>query len=379
MKETLTFNDVLIVPKFSTVESRKDVNLSFNGPGYPYMELPVISANMDSVTGPEMARAMLAYGAQACLHRFYSIDENVKAFIDSKVGGTGGYRVPMVSIGLGVTELDRAKALYDAGAQTFIIDVAHGAQMAVVNQLKALREIVLGNGGIVVGNFASRKSVRDFLVQFNGNLEGIKVGVGPGSACSTRVKTGIGYPQFSAVSEICEELVYSGITVIADGGLKTPGDCAKALGAGASLLMMGGMLAGTEESPGDKVWETNTGYHGKEIVYPKKRNDDGILVLDMNYEINLPCFKKYRGSASKESYDSQGKTGSHRTSEGESFYVPYKGSVKDVLQDIEGGLRSAFTYVGAYNLDEFHSNVEFIRITNAGYAEGLPHGKTNSS
>ncbi|CAM6005511.1 unnamed protein product [Sphagnum balticum] len=355
----LTFDDVLIIPQFSDVYSRKDVDLSFNGANYPYMSLPIISANMDTVTGPEMAKAMLLNGGMGCLHRFCTIDENVKMLEESLLYATGeSVRYPFVSIGLGNNELDRAYALFNAGAWTFVIDVAHGAQMEVVKQVKRLRNIINDNGAIIVGNFAGSSSVSNFLFYLgNTRIDGIKVGIGPGSACTTRVKTGVGYPQINAIWEIAHE---TQIPIIADGGMKASGDIAKAFAAGASMAMLGSLLAGTDEAPG-------------EIVYTSvadAREFDGLDLVGQK-----TAFKKYRGSASKESYESQGKNAAHRTAEGESFMVPYKGPVKEVLQDIEGGLRSAFTYVGARNLKEFQEKAKFVEITNAGYSEGLPHGK----
>lgn len=383
MKELLTFDDVLIVPKFSTVESRKDVDLSVTTSKKVFKDIganfPVISSNMDTITGPEMARAMLKYGGQACLHRFCSIEENVKMFTESEVPVFDGddeyqYR-PMVSIGLGKEELDRAHALYGNCATQFIVDVANGASMAVVRQVKALREIIKGNGAIIVGNFATGDSLDDFL-ELAGPVEGIKVGIGGGSLCTTRVKTGIGYPQLSAIIDVVS-WVRKEIPVIADGGMKTPGDIAKALGAGASMVMIGGMLSGTEESAGETYYVNSSGKFVKPEDFLMKENypDGTFRFIRDEYSESFPKVKKYRGSASKESYEVQGKEASWRTAEGESTFVPYKGPVKNVLQDIEGGLRSSFSYVGAKNLEEFHKNVEFVRVSHSGYIEGTPHGK----
>ena len=152
MRELLTFDDVLIVPKFSTIDSRKEVDISSNPRGLPYVRLPVLSANMDSVTGPEMARAMIISGGNAVLHRFCSIEDNVEMFKNSVLAQTGLMQIPMVSIGLGGREFERAEALFSAGAHTFVIDVAHGAQMSVVNQVKALQGLY-PDMSIIVGNF----------------------------------------------------------------------------------------------------------------------------------------------------------------------------------------------------------------------------------
>ena len=174
MKEALTFNDVNIVPGFSDIGSRKDVSLSSMGMG-----LPVIAANMDSVVNSTMAYAMLGNGAQACLHRFCTIDQNVKDFRDS----CNLNKSPMASIGLGNKELERAEALFNAGCHSIVIDVAHGAQLSVAKQACQLREIIGNNGCLIVGNFASSKSVRDFLSVYS-SIDVVKVGIGPGAACT---------------------------------------------------------------------------------------------------------------------------------------------------------------------------------------------------
>lgn len=374
MQEALTFDDVLIVPKFSDISSRKDVDTSYNGFNIPYMRLPVISSNMDTVTGPEMSRAMINYGAQSCLHRFCSIEDNIKMFRDSCLYETDLLRTPLVSIGLGKEELKRAEALINVGAYSVVIDVANGAQKSVVDQVKALKDLIKDNGSIIVGNFASTQGVKDFIER-TGYIAAVKIGIGGGAACTTRVKTGIGYPQFSAIQSISDILHHSGISIIADGGIKTSGDIAKALGAGSHMVMLGSMLAGTHESLGEKVYKARDGkYISFEEACPIKTDSDGTRIYMSEY-IDLPAYKKYRGSASKESYEAQGKLGTHRTAEGESFLVPCKGPVKNILQDIEGGLRSSMTYTNSRNLKEFRQNCEFVRVTSAGYAEGLAHGK----
>lgn len=349
MKEYLTFDDVLIAPRFSSVNSRSEVNLSGkwlkDDLFIDSWTLPVMSANMDTVTGRIMANVMDFCGGLACLHRFWSIQENVLAFMLAPKA--------WVSIGLGENEFDRAKALYAAGARKFILDVAHGAQAQVGQQYVKLKK-TYPETFVVVGNFATPQSITGLWIyinnELNGNvgIDGVKIGIGPGSACTTRIKTGCGIPQLSAIQEIAQN--YQGL-IIADGGCRTPGDVAKALAAGADLVMLGGMLAGTEETPGDIV--------------------DG-LKPDWSQK-----YKQYRGSASKESYEAQGKDQKYIATEGESFTVPYKGSVQEILQDIEGGLRSALTYVGARNLREFRERAEFIRVSASTVRENGAHGKVS--
>lgn len=346
----LTFDDVLIAPKFSNVNSRSEVDLSLDIKDHK-LTLPVISSNMDTVTGPEMAVAMASYGGIGCLHRFCNVIDNVLLLHKSIHKNIP----PMVSVGISPNEMKRAEALMKNSKVTpniFVIDVAHGAQTSVVEATKQLRSIIGPEKAIYVGNFAGAQSTEMFCSALgNTKIDGLKVGIGPGSACTTRIKTGCGLPQLSSIMEISDLAKGSGLHIIADGGMRTPGDIAKALGAGAHMVMLGGMLAGTDESLGEM-----TEYVGLYDAWKAK---------------------KYRGSASKESYVIQGKDDAHCTAEGESFLVPYKGSVTSVLKDIEGGLRSAFSYVGARNIKEFHEKVEFVRVTGAGAKESGAHGKIN--
>lgn len=344
MKTVLSFDDVLIVPKFSFIRSRQDVTTSQSLCGMD-LRFPVISSNMDTVTGPVMARAMWENGAVGALHRFTSIEDNVKMFKES--GRC------MVSVGLGQKELERAKALAEAGADVFIVDVAHGASISVVEQVKKLRNLLSSNVALVVGNFATGRSILDFEYHLGNysDVDAYKANVGSGSACLTRVVTGCGLPTFSSLMDC----VASNRNIIADGGIKNSGDVAKALGSGAKAVMVGRMLAGTDESPGRIVSRTDS--------------IDTVLTEEWNK------YKKYRGSASTESYEVQGKIAPHRSYEGDSFLVPYVGPVKQVLEQLNGGLRSAMSYVGANNLDEFRENVEFVCTTWSGAKESEAHGK----
>jgi IMP dehydrogenase len=361
MKQLLSFDDVLIVPHFSKIKSRKDVDLSQYFCGLK-LDLPIISSNMDTVTGVNMANAMREAGAVGALHRFMSIDENVKQFLETSTG-------TIVSIGLGKEELKRAEALHFSGANTILIDVAHGASMEVVNQVKQLREFFGYNLSIIVGNFATSQSIRDFNHHLRKDyVDAYKVGIGGGSACLTRVVTGCGAPTLASVLD-CATV---GVPIIADGGMRTSGDIAKALAAGATTVMLGGMLAGTDESPGEIV---NKEGHPVDLITKcvKPTNDP----RDWYYDNKLTLYKKYRGSASTESYEIQGKLASHRSYEGDSFLVPFKGHVGNVLQQIEGGLRSALSYVGASNMDEFREYAELIQITSAGTKENGSHGRNS--
>jgi IMP dehydrogenase len=354
-----TFNDILIKPKFSRIKSRKDVDLSVQlGP--IKLTLPVLSANMNTVTEVPMAVAMSKYGGLGVLHRFDSIS-NTKSMYENVVAAGENCAV---SVGLGYIELERARVLYAAGAEVFVLDVASAANINVVSQYVSLKT-ECPDSFIIVGNFATYDSINIFMEEVYKldntiKLDAVKIGIGPGAVCTTRTKTGIGVPQFSALEEVYT-ILHTSINpkdiplIIADGGLKTPGDIAKAL-MFSDLVMCGGMLAGTLETPGKVV------------------NSDGE-VISKNTENLYPIYKKYKGSASQESYEEQGKVDSHRTSEGESIFVAYKGPVNNILQDIEGGLRSSLSYTGAEDLQEFKQVAEYIVVSNSSYVEGTAHGK----
>ena len=351
MLTALSYDDILLVPRFSDVVSRKDVDVTS---GFLAERIfPVISANMDTVTGSEMAKAMSNYGARGCLHRFQSIEDNVKMFKES------GFRT-YVSVGIGNQELERFEALTNAGATHVILDVAHGASQAVVNQVKKIRELD-NNVRLIVGNFATSREIIEFEHRGKASyVDAYKCGVGAGSSCITRLVTGCGFPTFSSLIDC----VSHGRPIIADGGMRNSGDICKALGAGAVAVMLGGMLAGTDETPGEIVGAMGNSMKDVSEPYMDRYKMGGDMI-----------YKKYRGSASQESYADQNKDESWRSAEGESFLVPYKGSVTRVLQQIEGGLRSSMSYMGASNLKEFHKNAEFVSITNAGIIESKAHGK----
>ena len=252
------------------------------------------------------------------------------------------------------------------GAIVFVVDVAHGAQEAVLKQVKRLRERFRDNAAIIVGNFATGDGVKPFIQQDKQMIEGIKVGIGPGSACTTRIKTGVGYPQLSAITSVVNALKGTGIPTIADGGMKTPGNNTPRRRG--KFVTLGGASWHTE-TPGEIIYMVPG---SSEVL-----SEESYLNMIQNGFLNNKWkgFKKYRGSASKESYESQGKNDTHRTDEGDSFLVPYKGSVNNILDGINGGLRSALSYTGSNNILEFHARVEFVRISNATKTENGSHGR----
>lgn len=354
MQELLSFDDILLSPKFSFIKSRKDVDTSQFFLGLN-LSTPILSSNMDTITEYQMAAAMALNGGVGALHRFQTIDQNVKDFhntqdliVNSNLY-TGQYTKPIVSIGIGSNEIERALALYEAGATHFLIDVAHGAAMHVVEQYDRLLSLLDTEVQVIVGNFSDASGIEAFNyhVKSRRKPNAFKIGIGGGSLCTTRIVTGCGAPTLSSILD-CSR---TGAVLIADGGIRNSGDYSKALAAGATTVMLGGLLAGTEEAPGDPVWEPTQA------------------------SIAKPKFKVYRGSASHESYNVQGKTSPHRSPEGESTLVPYKGPVKDVLQQLNSGLRSAMSYCNSSNLTEFRERAKMMRVTEAGAKESKPHGK----
>jgi len=328
--EKLCYDDVSIRPQFSRVKSRKETDLSQNLSSNLYLNLPIISANMKTVTGSKMAAKVSKFGGLSLLHRFCTAEENRRMWDETIAAGGSWCRVGC-SLGLGPEELKRVKILRAAGCNIWCIDVAHGANQEVVNQATSLRKIVGPSETIIVGCFATKDSIYAFEKAYGSKHklpDLYRVGISNGSICVTAKKTGVGVPQFSAVLECAREF-----PVIADGGCRTPGDIAKALGAGAEAVMIGGMLAGTQEAEGSR---------------------DGWYV--------------YEGSAAT------GYAQGHKTSEGVEFKVEgSKGPVDLILKDIEGGLRSSLSYSNAFRLDEFRKNVKFDRVSTNSVVEAGAH------
>lgn len=320
----LTFDDVLIKPRFSHVNSRKEISLKTKFKCGEELDFPIFSANMATVTGPEMSHAMALAGGTSVMHRFQTWGQLEKEVVTAN-------QKSWWSFGLGNQEFERVDFLYSKGVRKFCLDVAHGAQIQVATMSKEIKE-KYPDIMLMVGNFATPESIEFFQQYSRKSADILKVGIGPGSMCTTRIKTGCGYPQLSAIME-CSK---TGYDIIADGGMKKPGDIAKALAAGAKAVMLGGMLAGTNEAPGDLI-----GYH-----------------------------KVFHGSAWKE-----GAIEKHCTSEGEKTLIPCKGPVKNILDDIEGGLRSALSYVGAFNLFDFYDYARFVEISSNTVYENGAHGK----
>ena len=327
----LSFDDVLMIPHYSDVESRKSLSTT-NNLGNIKLGLPIISSPMDTVTELKMAYAMHTNGGLGIIHRYNSIEEQAKIVKDSQVGEA------VVGAAIGVTGdyQERAQELVKAGANILCVDVAHGHHSMMRDALKHLKEEYGGDTHIMAGNVATGQGSLDLA---SWGADSIRVGIGGGSICSTRLVSGHGVPTLQSIIDC----VTAGcpVPIIADGGMKTSGDIVKALAAGADFVMLGSMLAGTDQSPGQVF-------------------DNG----DKKYKV-------YRGMASSEAQVNwRGKTS---TPEGISTTIPYKGDVNNILADLKGGIQSGLSYSGARTIQELQSKAHFVQMTSAGRGESHTH------
>lgn len=333
----LTFDDVLIVPARSDVRSRRDPSLTTRLTKNIQIEIPIISANMDTITEYDMALAMHHLGGLGILHRFISIEEQAA---QSRKLREAGVKNISASVGVGDEFKSRAKALIDAGVNLITIDIAHGHSVQMMETMKWLKD-THPNIEIIAGNLATPDAARDLI---ESGADAIKVGIGPGSMCTTRIITGCGVPQLTAVALAAEVAESYGVPVIADGGIRTSGDMVKAFAAGASVVMLGSMLSGTIETPGEIK-------NGK---------------------------KQYRGMASRSAQDSwRGGVPQGMAPEGESTQVSVKGHVRDVILEVTGGIRSGMSYVNATTIKEIHEKALFMEMSTNGVAESRAHGVRN--
>lgn len=333
----LTFDDVLITPKKSEVKSRRDPSLKSKLTKTKTLEMPVLSANMDTITEAKMAIAMHQMGGLGILHRFMNIEQQVSEVEQVKAAGA---QVISASIGVNADYKERAAALVKAGVNLLTIDIAHGHSVLMMDTLKWLKDSFSGLE-VIAGNLATPDAAIDLI---EAGADAIKVGIGPGSMCTTRIITGAGVPQLTAIALCAEAAEPYGVPVIADGGIRTSGDMVKAFAAGANIIMLGSMLSGTIETPGDIV-------NGK---------------------------KQYRGMASKKAQISwRGDMPQGMAPEGESTFVNVKGHVTDVIHELAGGIRSGMSYVNAISIDEIKEKATFMEMSSNGIAESRAHGVRN--
>lgn len=340
-KDYLTYDDVLLVPSFSNIQTRKHIDITSGGLRLP---LPFISSNMDTVTEENMVIAMHEAGGAGIIHRFLSpqrLDQIIK-----RIKNCGA--LPIVSVGVNNDSNDLISCALDNRCFAFCVDVAHGHHASVRDRVIELRERIRGvthhTPIIIAGNVATPMGV---LYLADAGADIIKVGIGPGSHCTTRIVTGHGVPQLTAVAncvDAAKTYIERRVEIIADGGIRNSGDIAKAFAAGADYVMLGKLLAGSTEAPGD-------------ISFDRQRGQN---------------VKFYRGMAS---FSAQKSIGKDRAPEGVASVIPATGPVAATLSNLADGLRSALSYTGADNLGDFKRLARFIRVTNASHIEGTPHGQ----
>ncbi|MFZ3229535.1 MAG: IMP dehydrogenase [Pseudobdellovibrio sp.] len=333
----LTFDDVLVMPAKSEVRSRRDPSLKSKLTKTRFLETPIISANMDTVTESKMAIAMHAMGGLGVLHRFMNIEAQVVEIQKVKQSGA---EIISASIGVNADFKERAEALINAGVNLMTIDIAHGHSVSMIETLKWLKD-KFSNLEVIAGNLATPDAAIDLI---EAGADAIKVGIGPGSMCTTRIITGCGVPQLTAIAMCAEAAESYGVPIIADGGIRTSGDMVKAFCAGASTIMLGSMLSGAMETPGDIV-------NGR---------------------------KQYRGMASKKAQVSwRGDMPLGMAPEGESTSVSVKGHVQDVILELTGGIRSGMTYINATTIEEMKLKGIFMEMSSNGIRESRAHGVQN--
>jgi IMP dehydrogenase len=350
-KIKFAFDDLLIVPWYSALGSRNEVDVfSPRKLGRWGHGLPIISAAMDTVTDITMMKTLSNYGALGIHHRYNLTPETVKEAVE--------YGALAVS----PSDLEENSRLYaNLPKSLLVIDVAHGDSQ----KCHDLVEVLKYQGHAIVSGNITTVEAADFYMKLGVTI--LRVGVGGGSVCSTRVVAGVGYPQASAIYEIKKE--FPEATILSDGGVKSSGDIVKALALGADYVITGRLLAGTRETPGEVQYDDSPVYGGKYIKiginYPDKQELDRV---DKSGEFG-GYYKAYRGMASRESLEEAGKT---VRPEGVSGTVPYRGPVLPVLNELIDGIKAGCAYVGARNIGELREKAEFIRVTQAGYQEGLP-------
>lgn len=360
MQKVVCFDDVLLVPHFSDISTRKDVNLSVTGfdeqfarltTKHPVLTCPVVSSPMDTVTGPGTAALMADMGGFGVLHRYCKIDDALETYNQTchLIGSKNNVQNVMVATGATGDYFERALALHEAGCRAFCIDVAHGHHVHVKEALSRLRKQFNKDVHLMAGNVATLEAFNDLA---DWGADSIRVGVGSGAMCTTRIKTGHGIPTLQSVMDCSNS--DRDVLIIADGGIKNSGDIVKSLAAGADMVMLGSLLAGHDESPGSIV-------------------DKRGVFHDPAWKNGIPLFKKFRGMASSEAQiEWRGKVS---VDEGESTLIPYRGRLIDTMTDILDGVRSGLSYSGARTIRELRTKARFVHVSPNGVRENGPHGK----
>jgi len=368
----LDYSDVLIRPKRSTLKSRKQVRLErtfkFRNSKAEYEGVPIMAANMDGVGTFQMADTLAEQNIFTCLVKTYSVDELVEFFdIDyfGKPFQTERSKYTAMSIGTSDADFNKLVQVHatvaDGRLKYVCMDIANGYSDHFAQHVKKVRE-AFPNIVIIAGNVVTGEMTEELIL--NG-ADIVKVGIGPGSVCTTRIQTGVGYPQLSAVIECADAAHGLGGHIIADGGCTCPGGVAKAFAGGADFVMLGGMLAGHDEGGGDVI---SKHYQSNELVY-----EIGGHLSRQTHKIETKQFVQFYGMSSDAANTKHfGGLKDYRSSEGREVMVPYRGAVATTIQDLLGGIRSTCTYAGAMKLKQLSKCTTFVRCTqqfNAVYAK----------
>lgn len=344
--QALTFDDVLLIPQYSEILPN-EVEVKSNLTSKIKLNIPILSAAMDTVTDGKFALEIANLGGLGIIHKNFEPSEQAEEikFVKSENPSA------LVGAAIGVTPADlenRLPALVHAGVDVIIVDTAHGHTKSVISAIKYIKSNY-NNVALIAGNIATADAA---LALAEAGVDAVKVGIGPGSICTTRIIAGIGLPQMSAILEVSDALQGTNVKIIADGGIKYSGDIVKALAAGADTVMIGGLFAGTEESPGELV----------------------------TFQDRL--YKKYRGmgslgamqKGSKDRYFQAKQTDhSKLVPEGIEGQVPYKGALYNVVHQLIGGLRAGMGYIGAHDVNDLHTKAKFVTITPSGLRESHVH------
>tara|TARA_R110001583_G_scaffold58794_1_gene175020 strand:- start:8924 stop:9940 length:1017 start_codon:yes stop_codon:yes gene_type:complete len=337
MNKTYSYDDVLLVPQFSDIRSRSEINISTDLGKGVRLQLPIFASPMDTISEGAMGTAMGKVGASAIIHRYSTIQEQM-----NEINKVESPCVIGAAIGISGDYLERASALVDHGADFLCVDVAHGHHIMMKEALYELRKLFGSDYHIMAGNVATRTGINDLA---DWGADSVRCNIGGGSICSTRIQTGHGLPGWQTIVEC--SMTDRDVKIIADGGIKNSGDMVKALAAGADAVMVGSLLAGTTEAPGE--------------MFMDAKGDR---------------WKTYRGMASKEAQVEW--RGKYSSFEGVATRVPHRGPVKMILEDLEKGVRSGFSYTGARTLRQLQVKARFVAQTTSGLSESRTHINTRN-
>ena len=347
----LTFDDVLMLPNYTDTK-RQDISLKTRLTEKISLDIPILSSPMDTVTTAPMAIAIAKLGGMGFIHRNLTIDQQKE---EIKIVKEGNHLVS-AAVGVGKDLAERVSSLVSAGTNVILIDSAHGFSKWVIEAIEFISQ-KYPNIEIIGGNIATAEAAEKLIAA---GANALRVGMGPGSICTTRVISGMGVPQITAIMEVYTVAKKHNIPLIADGGIKSSGDIVKAIAAGADTVMLGSLLAGADEAPGEKV------------TLPAGRQG-----------INKKEFKRYRGMGSVAAmmeggaarYGQEYVKGKEKTliAEGVEGLVPYKGSLEDIITQLTGGLRTGMYYAGVKNIEELKTKTKFLKITQSSLIENHPH------